>query len=472
MGGKGGTAGSAAGAAGNSGGVAGAIGAGGIAGSGPGAGGAAGTGATAGAGVAGAPGTGGAAAGGAGGATAGSAGRGGTSGSAGSSGGNGGSSGAGGSTAGSAGRGGSGGSAGGGSGGAGRGGTGGGGTTGAGGGGGGGSGGAGRGGTTGGGGGSGGAGRGGTTGGGGGGSTGAGGGGTTGSAGRGGTGGAGGTPLAGLGASCSNANQCLSNYCVDGVCCNVACNLSCQGCSMATTGVSSGTCSIRSNQPAGTQVCSGACVNTQTNATHCNMCNHACSQPSLPNSVPACTAGVCGTACRSGYTMCHGTADSCVATGWDWETGDNMGWVPTSESPFMPSMDHPHLGQWSFEGIGSGVSSPGFAEVYASCDAPSTDYPVFDLRGKKVSAWVMLNGSFPAGTASCRLFADLVSGGSLNRTTLATNSNPLTTTWFSLSATLPSTGSQAFGIAVECTLPTDWNSSPTKRWYIDDVTIE
>jgi hypothetical protein len=136
-------------------------------------------------------------------------------------------------------------------------------------------------------------------------------------------------------------------------------------------------------------------------------------------------------------------------------------------------MDHARTGgQWSFECLGSGVDSPGFAEVYASCDAPITDYPVFDLRGKKVSAWVLLNGSFPAGTASCRLFADLVSGGSLSRTSLATNSNPPSTTWFQLSATLPNTGSQAFGIAVECTLPLDWNASPTKRWYIDDVAIE
>src|SRR5207248_7488404 len=39
----------------------------------------------------------------------------------------------------------------------------------------------------------------------------------------------------GLGAACSNANQCASTFCVDGLCCNTPCNGQCQSCKLANT---------------------------------------------------------------------------------------------------------------------------------------------------------------------------------------------------------------------------------------------
>jgi hypothetical protein len=63
------------------------------------------------------------------------------------------------------------------------------------------------------------------------------------------------------GAACTVAGECTSNSCVDGVCCNAACGGLCQACTMAKTGVASGTCS---SVVAGTDPdneCSGATPN-------------------------------------------------------------------------------------------------------------------------------------------------------------------------------------------------------------------
>jgi hypothetical protein len=49
-------------------------------------------------------------------------------------------------------------------------------------------------------------------------------------------------PLLAVGRSCTNAGQCQSNACVDGVCCATACTGSCQSCASASTGLADGTC--------------------------------------------------------------------------------------------------------------------------------------------------------------------------------------------------------------------------------------
>jgi hypothetical protein len=43
--------------------------------------------------------------------------------------------------------------------------------------------------------------------------------------------------------SCTQASQCLSGYCVDGVCCNNVCNQLCRACSGMLTGGANGVCS-------------------------------------------------------------------------------------------------------------------------------------------------------------------------------------------------------------------------------------
>jgi hypothetical protein len=58
--------------------------------------------------------------------------------------------------------------------------------------------------------------------------------------------------------------------------------------------------------------CSGACVDEQTDVAHCGSCTHGCS---LANAVPGCTAGACAiTSCTLGFSDCnHGAADGCEA---------------------------------------------------------------------------------------------------------------------------------------------------------------
>ena len=46
----------------------------------------------------------------------------------------------------------------------------------------------------------------------------------------------------GNGSPCANANECTSNHCVDGVCCDTSCNTACESCLSADTGGTDGTC--------------------------------------------------------------------------------------------------------------------------------------------------------------------------------------------------------------------------------------
>ena len=49
-------------------------------------------------------------------------------------------------------------------------------------------------------------------------------------------------PLQGNGAACTAANQCVSTFCVDGVCCDAACSGLCEACVAASTAGSDGQC--------------------------------------------------------------------------------------------------------------------------------------------------------------------------------------------------------------------------------------
>jgi alpha-tubulin suppressor-like RCC1 family protein len=70
--------------------------------------------------------------------------------------------------------------------------------------------------------------------------------------------------LKGNGEPCTAATECVSNHCVDGVCCNEACGSLCEACSAAKNGGTSGTCSyvpLGQNPDAectSGQVCDGA----------------------------------------------------------------------------------------------------------------------------------------------------------------------------------------------------------------------
>ena len=97
-------------------------------------------------------------------------------------------------------------------------------------------------------------------------------------------------PLLGQGQSCGGANQCGSQHCVDGVCCDTACNGQCQAC--AESG-SVGTCTAVAGAPrvprtpcaSDGSLCGGACDGTN---------GAACAYPggSTTCRSPSCSAGV------------------------------------------------------------------------------------------------------------------------------------------------------------------------------------
>src|SRR5207244_2746669 len=68
-----------------------------------------------------------------------------------------------------------------------------------------------------------------------------------------------------------------------------SCGLSCQGCTSANTGLATGTWGPRLT-PAGTAVCSNACVNTKTDPANCGGCGIVCGAGAT------CSNGVCGAA--------------------------------------------------------------------------------------------------------------------------------------------------------------------------------
>lgn len=59
------------------------------------------------------------------------------------------------------------------------------------------------------------------------------------------------------GVTCAQPGDCLSNYCVDGFCCNNVCNLTCYSCSAALGSLGNGTCSFTKNGTDPDNECNG-----------------------------------------------------------------------------------------------------------------------------------------------------------------------------------------------------------------------
>jgi hypothetical protein len=79
----------------------------------------------------------------------------------------------------------------------------------------------------------------------------------------------------GNGDSCNGPSDCASGFCIDGVCCDMACTGLCESCVMSQTGVADGSCADVAagtdpeNECSGVQVCdSGVCVG-QANGASC-----------------------------------------------------------------------------------------------------------------------------------------------------------------------------------------------------------
>ena len=126
------------------------------------------------------------------------------------------------------------------------------------------------------------------------------------------------------GTSCSQNGECMSNFCVDGVCCNNACPGACEACNL---GGSIGTCTDRAAGAAGSPSCApylcdgnnGTCPNTCVDSgdcsagNYCNASNNCVAQQangSMCGDPEECTSGNCvdGFCCNS---ACGGVCQAC-----------------------------------------------------------------------------------------------------------------------------------------------------------------
>jgi MYXO-CTERM domain-containing protein len=135
------------------------------------------------------------------------------------------------------------------------------------------------------------------------------------------------------GAVCTTLNQCLSGICVDGRCCQTACNGTCQAC--ANT---SGTCTNYSAYTDPVDECThtcngnGACWDSCTLDTHCASnfyCNTGTSKctPKIANGQKCTVAGQCSSGnCVDTYccnTACGAACDACNGLDRLWPASPN-----------------------------------------------------------------------------------------------------------------------------------------------------
>ena len=129
------------------------------------------------------------------------------------------------------------------------------------------------------------------------------------------------------GNSCTFASQCLSNFCVDGFCCNSACNGACNACSVATGASTNGSCASVSgagNPSCAPYLCRAAgsgCPTTCTLSSQCAPGAVCVGGQCAPLKGPGGSCGA-GFECVSGFcsdavccdSACSGSCDVC-ATG-------------------------------------------------------------------------------------------------------------------------------------------------------------
>ena len=114
-------------------------------------------------------------------------------------------------------------------------------------------------------------------------------------------------PKLAQGSPCGGAHQCQSNFCIDGLCCNIAC-AGCFACSNAKTGGTSGTCTAVTT---GTNP-NGAC--TDMGAVNCGTtgfcANGACALYAAGTTCVAASCIMSGTTVSAAHT-CNGTG-TCI----------------------------------------------------------------------------------------------------------------------------------------------------------------
>ncbi len=110
------------------------------------------------------------------------------------------------------------------------------------------------------------------------------------------------------GGACAANNQCASNACVDGFCCDKACNGACEACSAAKSGGTNGTCApVQAGQDPDSECADQGAASCGTNGV-CNGAG-ACAKYAA-NTV--CVAPSCAIGTASAASLCNGTG-ACVA---------------------------------------------------------------------------------------------------------------------------------------------------------------
>lgn len=153
---------------------------------------------------------------------------------------------------------------------------------------------------------------------------------------------------------------------------------------------------------------------------------------------------------------------------WGFEGGNQLNWHNSAENSVQVSSAVARTGTWSLESTGSSNLTYTAVAETAFCYNDS-DYGLTDLSHKKLSAWVYLNSSYGAFPAQCRAYA--VRDG-FQRVNFAWRTAPPVNEWFQLTGTFGANESQIVVVGVECEVPADWFSHATKRWYLDDFSIQ
>jgi hypothetical protein len=169
--------------------------------------------------------------------------------------------------------------------------------------------------------------------------------------------------------------------------------------------------------------------------------------------------------------ICNGTSVACVRSFWNFAGGDRYFWTNTNETSGDVVGIHGYTDQWSYE-LRASFNPSYYAMAFTTfCDGPGFGGS-FDLRGKRLTAYVYINAlSYGGYAARCRISA-------YNPQHLFPwVNNPPLNTWFPVTANFTSVDSAIVQIGVECDLPAAWNDGEPQanpdpeRWYVDDVQI-
>lgn len=214
------------------------------------------------------------------------------------------------------------------------------------------------------------------------------------------------------GDACGAGSECSSGFCVDGVCCNVACaggTSDCQACSAAAGGTSNGTCTALSAAAAPTITCRAANASGCDVAESCVAGNVACpADASVANgtacggapsgvcdSQDVCMGGTCqavfvasGTTCRGTggnacdvAEVCTGSSASCPADGFV-ANGTACGGAPSGA---CDAQDVCMTGACQAKVAAAGTpcrASNGECDAVETCDGSTVACPVDDPNAK------------------------------------------------------------------------------------------